>query len=104
MSIEVGGQPPQDRLLARPDRTGQSAVIDAVRTVPKRLAQFDATPQDLDLLRASGRRIRWDEIEIFVGNEVFIVTVTQDRFKNVFTGTHFSSTATPRDHQLKSQK
>lgn len=98
------GLPQRDRLLAGPDRAGQAAVIHAVRAMPQGLSQFDTTAEDFNLLGASGGGVGGDEIEVLVGDEVFIMTVTQDRFKNVFAGTHLCSTATPRDHQLKSQK
>jgi len=78
-------------LFAGADRTGQAAVIHTVGSVPQRLTEFDATTQHFNLLWAACGGIGWDEFVVLVGNKVFVVTITQDGFKNVFASAHVFS-------------
>ncbi len=79
------------KLFAGANRAGQAAVIHSIGSVPQRLTEFHATSQNFDLLWASRRRIGRDELVVLVGDEIFIVTVTQNGFENVLAGTHIFS-------------
>ena len=71
-------------LLARANRTGQSAVVFAVILVPQRLTHFNATCQFRQLFGRSRGGIRRPEVlGIGRGGKVFIVPELLDRFKNV---------------------
>ncbi len=70
-------------LLARTNRSGQTAVVDAVVVVPQGLAQFDSLSQYFDLLLRSGRGIGWQEVQINDRIEILVVSILQNRLKNV---------------------
>jgi hypothetical protein len=77
-------------LLARTNGAGQAAVVDTISRVPQWLTKFDSSTKYFDLLRTTRRRVRRLEMIVFVRNEVFIMTVTQNRFENVLTSAHLS--------------
>mgnify|MGYP003662818661 CR=1 FL=1 len=83
-----GAFAPGTILLARADRTGQTAVIDAVGRVPQRLSQLDSLAEDFDLFVAARGCIGGCELLIQLGDKIFVVSVTQDGFENVFALTH----------------
>jgi len=62
-------------LLARSDRSSQTAVVHTVSGVPQRLAQLNATTQYLNFVCTSGRGVRGHEFFILLRHEVFIVSV-----------------------------
>jgi hypothetical protein len=64
------------RLLAWANGSGQSAVVNTVGIVPQGLAQLDAATENFDFFGASGGGIGGLEMMIFIGNEVFVMTVT----------------------------
>lgn len=71
------------RLLARTDRSGQTAVVNAIVVVPQRLAQLDPLAKDFDLFLRSGRCIGRQEMQIDDGIEIFVVSILQNCLKNV---------------------
>ena len=75
-------------LLSRANCPCQTAVIDTVCGVPQRLAQFDAAAQHLNLVGAASRRIGGDELLVFLGDKVFVVPVTENRFEDILALTH----------------
>ncbi len=79
------------RLFARANSTGESAVIHSIGSVPQRLPEFNATAQNFDLLWAASRCVGRNEFIVLVGNEIFVVTVTQNGFENVLASTHVYS-------------
>jgi len=89
-----------EHLFAWANSTRQSAVVNTIRVVPEGLSKFDSFPQDFNLFRASRGGISGGEAIVFVGHEIFIVTVSQNGFENVFAVTHskrFSFTWNGRD-------
>ena len=64
------------QLLARSNRSGQAAVVNAIGRVPQRLAELDALTQHFDFLRAASGRIRRLEMVVFVGHKIFIMAIT----------------------------
>jgi hypothetical protein len=93
----LGGKDGNGTLLAWSDRAGQAAVVDSIGVVPQRLAEFNTTTQNFNLLGASGRCIGGDEVIVFMRDKVFIVAVTQDGFENVLAATHFVLSISPCD-------
>ena len=71
-------------LLARPNRSSQAGIVDAILKVPKRLAQLDTLAKDFDLVRRAGWGVSGLEIVGLGGEEILIVTVLQNCLKNVF--------------------
>ena len=70
-------------LLAWADRAGQTAVINAVFGVPKRLAEFDSFSQDFNLVG----RARWGVGGMKVvdrGREIFVVPILQYCLEHIF--------------------
>jgi hypothetical protein len=63
--------------------------------MPKWLPQFDPTAKNFDLLRTTGRSIGRQEVIVLVRNEIFVMSISQNRLKDVFASTHLSSTTTP---------
>jgi len=70
-------------LLAGTNRSSQTAVVNAIVIVPKRLAQLDSLAEHFDLLLRSGRGIRWQEVRIDDWIEILVVSILQNRLENV---------------------
>ena len=75
-------------LLAGANRARQSAIVDTVGGVPQGLSEFNPSAKNFNLIRTPCWRIRGHELLIHLGDEVFIVTVPQDSFKNVLALAH----------------
>ncbi len=78
-------------LFAWANGSRQTAVVDAIGVVPKRLAQFNAFAENFNFLGATCWGVGRGEAIVFVGDKVFIVAVSQDGLKNVLALTHLVS-------------
>ena len=78
-------------LLARTNRSGQPAVIDSVRGVPQGLSQLNPSTKNFNLVGAAGWGIGRNELLVPLRDEVFVVTVPQNSFKNVLALAHISN-------------
>jgi len=60
--------------------------------MPKRLTEFNSFSQNLDFLLRAGWSIRWQKLHVHDGIEIFVVSVLQNRFKNVLAKIAHKST------------
>ncbi len=75
-------------LLARANRSGQTAVVHPIGVVPQWLTKFDSATEHLNFLRTACGGVRSGEVFILLRAEVFIVTIAKDCFEDVLTMSH----------------
>lgn len=72
-------------LLAGANCARQTAVVHSVIVVPQRLPEFNSLSKNFDLLLRTSWSICWQKFHVHNWIEILIVSILQNRFKNVLT-------------------
>ena len=91
MAGRLGRDRASEDLLAWANCPCQTAVVNAIGRMPKRLTKFNSFAEDFNFFSATSGSICWDKGIIQIRYEIFIVTVSENRFKHVLASTHVLS-------------